>query len=286
MATVAVLGCGLLGSAMVENLLTKGNIVRVWNRTSARADALRPLGAVPCITPSEAVRGADRVHLVLSEDSAVDQVINLARPGLGAQAPLVDHSTNLPAAVAERYARLRGEGVAYTHAPVFMSPANARAAQGIMMVGGPPEELVNIVPALAAMTGRVWEVGPQPSRGAVYKLMGNSVLISLVGSLGDMLALGAAGGLDSTEALALFEVFNLGGMFPASTARVARKGEMAASFELAMARKDVRLMLQHAGGPEGLVVLPAVAAAMDQAVAEGHAEKDYTVYAWPRGRRP
>lgn len=285
MATVAVLGCGLLGSGMVENLLAKGHIVRVWNRTASRAEALKPLGAIPCMTPSEAVRGTDRVHLVLSEDAAVDSVINLMRPGLGSQTPVLDHTTNLPSAVGARYTSLRAQGVAYTHAPVFMSPANAKAAQGIMMVGGPADEVAALVPALSTMTGRVWEVGPDPIRAATFKLMGNSVLISLVGSLGDMLAIADAGGLDSTEALALFEVFNLGGMFPASTARVARKGEMAASFELAMARKDIRLMLQHAGGPDGLVVLPAVASAMDKALAEGHADKDYTIYAWPRGRK-
>lgn len=285
MATVAVLGCGLLGSGMVENLLTKGHLVRVWNRTPARARALEPLGAVVCMTPSEAVRGAERVHLVLSEDSAVDSVINLLRPSLGSATPLLDHTTNLPAAVAARYTRLRSEGLLYTHVPVFMSPANAKAAQGIMLIGGRAEEIVDIVPALASMTGRVWEVGEGPERAAVYKLMGNSVLISLVGALGDMLALAEAGGLDPAEAAKLFEVFNLGGMFPVSTARVARKGEMAASFELAMARKDVRLMLQHAGGAEGLVLLPAVAAAMDAAITQGHAQKDYSIYGWPRGRR-
>ncbi len=286
MSTVAVLGCGLLGSGMVENLLTKGNTVRVWNRTAARAEALASKGAIPCLTPSEAAKGADRVHLVLSDDAAVDHVINLVRPGLGAQTPLLDHTTNLPSAVAARHARLRADGIAYTHCPVFMSPANARSAQGIMMVGGPPEELAGLVALLAPMTGRVWEVGAAPERSAVYKLMGNAVLISMVGSLGDMLAIGDAGGLDSTESLALFEVFNLGGLFPASTMRVARKGEMPASFELTMARKDVRLMLQHAQGPDGLVVLPAVAAAMDAAIADGHGNKDYTIYAWPRGRKP
>ena len=52
-----------------------------------------------------------------------------------------------------------------------------------------------------------------------------------------------------------------------------------------MARKDVRLMMESAGGADGLVVLPAVAGAMDRALAEGHAARDFSIYAWPRGRR-
>jgi 3-hydroxyisobutyrate dehydrogenase len=46
-----------------------------------------------------------------------------------------------------------------------------------------------------------------------------------------------------------------------------------------MARKDVRLMLETAGGPGRLVVLPAVAAAMDQALAKGHGKDDYAIFA-------
>lgn len=284
MATVAVLGCGLLGSGFVENLRTKGESVQVWNRTASRASALAALGAVPASTPAEAVRGADRVHLVLTADEAVDEVLAAALPALGAGVPVLDHSTNLPALVRTRYTRLRADGVAYTHVPVFMGPANARAASGIMMIGGPAAEVEPLLPLLNPMTGRVWVVGEGVETAAVYKLMGNSVIISALGVLGDCLALGEAGGIDAAGAQKLFEVFNLGGYFPTAMARVAKRGDMAASFELAMARKDVRLMLDHAGGPEGLVVLPAVAAAMDEALAAGLGQKDYSTYAWPRAR--
>jgi len=41
------------------------------------------------------------VHLVLAEDTAVDSVIAALRPGLGAGVPILDHSTNLPARVAQ-----------------------------------------------------------------------------------------------------------------------------------------------------------------------------------------
>ena len=33
MTTIALLGTGLLGAGMVENLLAKGHAVRIWNRT-------------------------------------------------------------------------------------------------------------------------------------------------------------------------------------------------------------------------------------------------------------
>ncbi|MFN7145740.1 MAG: NAD(P)-binding domain-containing protein, partial [Myxococcota bacterium] len=73
--TIAVLGTGLLGSGMVENLLAKGERVVVWNRTAAKLAPLVETGAVAAATPAEAVRGAERVHLVLTADDAVDATI-------------------------------------------------------------------------------------------------------------------------------------------------------------------------------------------------------------------
>lgn len=284
MATVTVLGTGLLGAGFVENLLAKGNTVRVWNRSPAKLAPLVEKGAVAAPDPAEAVRGAERVHVVLAEDDAVDGVLAQAQPGLGST-PVFDHSTNRPDRVAERYARLRAEGVRYLHAPVFMSPADARGATGLMLVAGPVAEVEAARDALSTMTGKLWHAGERPEVAAAYKLVGNGVLVSLAGTLGDLFAVGEGAGLSPAQVLALFDVWRPTAALPFIGARVEKRGTVPASFELSMARKDVRLMIETAGGPVGLVVLPAVAAAMDAALAEGLAATDFAVYAWPRGRR-
>ena len=51
------------------------------------------------------------------------------------------------------------------------------------------------------------------------------------------------------------------------------RGDFSASFELTMARKDMRLMIEAAGG-QPMVVLPAIATAMDEAIAKGHGKDD------------
>jgi 3-hydroxyisobutyrate dehydrogenase len=52
------------------------------------------------------------------------------------------------------------------------------------------------------------------------------------------------------------------------------------SWELAMARKDARLMLEEATrGGVPLAVLPAIAAELDRWIARGHAQDDWTVIA-------
>jgi 3-hydroxyisobutyrate dehydrogenase-like beta-hydroxyacid dehydrogenase len=52
-------------------------------------------------------------------------------------------------------------------------------------------------------------------------------------------------------------------------------GNFTPGFELTMARKDVRLMLETAVGP--LAVLPGVADRMDTLIAEGHGDQDMGV---------
>src|SRR5260221_4980995 len=54
------------------------------------------------------------------------------------------------------------------------------------------------------------------------------------------------------------------------------------AFELAMARKDVRLMLETAGD-KPLAMLPGIAARMDALIAGGHGEQDLAVMGFGAG---
>lgn len=277
MTTVALLGTGLLGAAMIENLLQKGHTVRAWNRSRDKLAPLVQKGAQPAGDPADCVRGACRVHLVLAEDAAVDAVTAQLRVALGKDVPLIDHSTNSPAKVAARFTALRAQGVRYVPAPVFMSPQNAREASGLMLLAGPKADADALQKDLAAMTGKAWWVGERPDLAAVYKLAGNSVFFAMAAAMNDVLAMGKGSDVPPEQMLALFDVFKPGGALPFLGQRLLRAGDGAASFELTMARKDARLM-QEAAGSAPLLVLPAVAAAMDRAIARGQGSADYAAF--------
>lgn len=276
MSNVAVLGTGLLGSGFVERMLGQGHAVRVWNRSADKLAPLVALGAVAADSPADAVRGADRVHLVLAADDAVEAVITALRPGLGDGVVIVDHSTNLPARVAARAEALAGEGIAYLHAPVFMAPANARAGTGLMLLSGSAALREVVTPALATLTGKVIDLGDRPDHAAVLKLIGNGLLIGTAGLMGDLFAVAQGAGLGSTDVLGLLEAFAPPPAFTAQ--RVLRSGTGPVGFELTMARKDIRLMIETAGAGR-LDVLPAVAASMDAHIDAGQGAADYTIFA-------
>jgi 3-hydroxyisobutyrate dehydrogenase len=102
----------------------------------------------------------------------------------------------------------------------------------------------------------------------------------MMNSVFDMLGLAKALGIPATEASTLFEFFNPAAMLPARTQSVLKANFSQASWELAMARKDVRLMLEEARrGDVALTLTPAIAALMDAWIEKGHAHDDWSVIA-------
>jgi 3-hydroxyisobutyrate dehydrogenase-like beta-hydroxyacid dehydrogenase len=283
MPTITYLGTGLLGSAFAEAAAKRGDTVTAWNRSPQKLQALTQFDIKPAATPADAVRGASRVHLVLKDDAVVEEVIAAARPGLSRDAVLIDHTTTLPALTAKRAERLAGEGIKYLHAPVFMGPAAARSAQGSMMAAGPRALFESVKADLAAMTGRLEFMGERPDIAAVNKLLGNALIIGLVGVMSDVLAIAQASDVDGLDAIKLLQMLDLNAMVAGRGANMA-KGKFDPSFELAMARKDVRLMLETVGA-RPMATLPAMAARMDQLIAAGRGNEDFSVVAMDAAKR-
>jgi 3-hydroxyisobutyrate dehydrogenase len=277
MATVAFLGTGLLGSGMVEAMLRRGESVTVWNRTESKARALEAHGAKVATSPAEAVANAERVHMTLPDDAIVDQIIGSFSPRLRADAVVIDHSTTSPRGTKARIERMAASGVRFLHAPVFMSPQMARDAVGLMAVSGPEAVYARVAGNLEKMTGEVWYLGDRADLAAAYKLFGNSMLFVITGGLTDIFAMAKALDVPAIDAVSVFSKFKVGGLITGRGEKIAR-GDFDTSFELTMARKDLRLMLEAADG-QPTVVLPAVAKKMDEAIAKGHGADDLSIIA-------
>ncbi|MBK6581075.1 MAG: NAD(P)-dependent oxidoreductase [Sandaracinaceae bacterium] len=275
----AFLGTGLLGTGMAEGALGRGDTVSVWNRTLERAAGLAQHGATLAPTPAEAVVGADVVHLVLTNDAAVDGVLaqletsltDLVRRGV----PLLDHSTTSPAGTAARAAQLWERGVTYLHAPVFMSPNAARAAQGTVIVAGPRAGFDAHEAKLAPMCAMLRHVGERADLAAIMKLIGNAMNLSMLNGLADILTM--ARGLDVTpeQALAVFGIIDVRFVID-GRGRAMAAGQYDPLWTVDVARKDVALMLGCAPG-ESFGALAAVDHALDALQQAGAGELDVAV---------
>jgi 3-hydroxyisobutyrate dehydrogenase len=274
----AFLGMGLLGSNFVRAMRTRNIDVKVWNRTTSKAQTLKQYGAKPFAALADAVAGADKIHLTLKDDATVDEILQKAAPALMPGAVIIDHTTTSKDGAVERTAFWKSKGFTYLHAPVFMGPQNALEASGFMLVSGDQEVIAKHQDELSAMTGKLLNLGEEEGKAAAMKLLGNLFLLTLTAGLSDTLALAKVFGVSATDLLQLFDNWNPGASMPARLKRIAEGKFESPSWELDMARKDAGLMMTAAGAAH-LAIIPAIAAEMDKRIADGFGNYDWSVIA-------
>jgi 3-hydroxyisobutyrate dehydrogenase len=262
----------------VRAALRRGDKVNVWNRTLDKAALLGKEGAMVFPLISDAVKGAERVHLVLSDDAAVEAVIKEVLPFLAKDAAVIDHtSTSVKGAVA-RTESLVALGVTYQHCPVFMSPQNALESSGVMLISGDAARYAHLKSALTPMTGKLVYFGADAGRAAAMKLAGNLMLMAITTGLADAAAFLKALDVPRNEINTLFESFNPGASVQPRAKRMLTGSYDNPSWELNMARKDARLILAEAAdAAPALAMVPHYAAFMDKFIAQGLGQSDWTV---------
>ncbi len=276
----AFLGIGLLGSNFVKAMLQKGDAVQVWNRTASKAKALEQYGAKAFDNVEDAVQGADVIHVTLKDDATVDEVLEAAAKGLKQGAVIIDHTTTSVKGAKQRTAYWKNKGFTYQHAPVFMGPQNALESTGFMLVSGDQSIIEKYQPQLSKMTGKLLNFGAEEGKAAGIKLSGNLFLLSVTAGIADALALAKVHGIQPWELLHLFNNWNPGAMAPARLKKITEGKFDEPSWELNMARKDAGLMLSAAEeGGTNLAIIPAIADVMDQWIAKGHGNDDWSVIA-------
>jgi len=276
----AFLGIGLLGSNFVKAMRKRGDEVQVWNRTASRAKALEAEGAKAFENVTDAVKGADIIHLTLRDDESVDEVLKNAEAGLKPGALIVDHTTTSVDGAVARAKAWKAKGFTYLHAPVFMGPPNALESTGYMLVSGDQTAIKKAEPELSKMTGKLLNLGDQEGKAAGMKLTGNLFLQVMTVGISDMLALAKGLGISGDELQGLFSEWNPAAAMPARLKRILTGNFDQPSWELVMARKDSGLMMAEAEKTGAhLVAIPAIAAEMDKWIEKGYGSKDWSVMA-------
>ena len=70
---IAILGTGLMGTALAEAMINAGNETIVFNRTALKTEPLVTLGAKAAATASEAIMAADASIIVLTDGASVEK---------------------------------------------------------------------------------------------------------------------------------------------------------------------------------------------------------------------
>jgi 3-hydroxyisobutyrate dehydrogenase len=275
--TVAVLGTGIMGSAIARRLLAAGFAVRAWNRTRERAEPLAEAGAELAASPADAADQADFVLTMLTDGGAVEGTMFGWR---GAAAAMADGAIWLQAStVGMRSAQVLGRAAAmqdlvYVDCPVLGSKEPAERGQLVVLASGPEEVRERCMPVFEPLAKRVLWVGPAGS-GSRLKLVTNAWLIGVVGALAEAIALAQCTGVDPAQFLEAIK----GGSVDAPVAEIKGRAMIDAqfppSFPLSLAHKDIRLVQQAAFDSDLLLPLAGtMAQQFGRAIQLGHGDDD------------
>lgn len=196
MTKIAFLGIGLMGRHQAQHLIDAGHDVTAWNRTRAKAEALR--GATVADSPRAAVTGAQIIVTMLENGPIVETVLfegpDAAADGLAQGALVIDMSSIKPAEAQDHAARLAPRGVAHVDAPVSGGTVGAENATLAIMCGGTDADFDRAAPILSVM-GRPVHVGPTGA-GQLAKLANQMIVGTTIATVAEAFAFAARGGAD------------------------------------------------------------------------------------------
>ena len=281
---IGFIGLGSMGLPMATNLLTAGHKLRVYNRTTSKADPLVKRGA-ELVSNSAAVASPGGVVItMLADDAAVEGVVvgvdtiahRLAPGGIH-----ISMSTIAPA-TSRKLAQYHAEnGSIYVTAPVFGRPEAAAAKRLWICTSGPHEAKHKVAQILHAMGQKIFDFGEDPGAALAVKVSGNFLIAAAMEAVAEALAMVEKNGIDRVAAIEMLSSTLFAcPVYQGYGKAIAEMRHTPAGFRLPLGLKDVELMLE-AGG-EARVPMPVAAILRDRflaSIAKGREEMDWSAFA-------
>ncbi len=288
---IGFIGLGNMGSAMATHLINTGHEVTVYNRSRGKVDALAAQGAQAADSVADACRG-DVVMTMLAND---DAVAAMAFGDDGIVASLTQGATHVSSstisvALSERLTAAHADaGQQFIAAPVFGRPEAAQAAKLFVVAAGPPASLDAVSGVFDAFSQRTFVVSEEPKIANLVKLSGNFLIMSVIESLGEAMALVGKAGVDKHQYLDILTSTLFGApIYQTYGGLIAGEQFEPAGFAASLGQKDTRLVL--AAAEELQVPMPVASLIRDRflaLLARGGADLDWSAIgalsAWEAG---
>ena len=188
-----------MGLPMSKNIAKAGYNLTVFNRSKNKAEPLKEFGAKISNTLKDAVDGSDIIITMLTDDTAVDAVMNDSDflENLKSGSIVIDMSSVKPTTATKHGNNLKLKNVNYLDAPVSGGTIGAEEASLAIMVGGEQNIFDDAFDILKKM-GNPTLVGPIGS-GQVSKLA-NQIIVGLtIGAVAEAVTLCEKAGADPNK---------------------------------------------------------------------------------------
>jgi len=165
---VTVIGLGAMGSALARRLVEAGHAVTVWNRTSAKSDAIVELGAAAALSVGDAIAANDVVVVCVRGYSAADEIFRPTEvAALLDGRTVIQLGTGTPTEASEAAAWFDELGAAYLDGAIMDFPEHVGTSDCQVLVSGDPAVFEECSWVLDAFGGDIRYLGQDPAASAV-----------------------------------------------------------------------------------------------------------------------
>ncbi|MBM3567778.1 MAG: NAD(P)-dependent oxidoreductase [Alphaproteobacteria bacterium] len=277
-ARLGWIGIGRMGYPMAARLAKAGAEMAVYNRTRAKAEPLREVGASVVDTPAE-LAGREIVFTMVSTSEDLLAVTLgkdglLSRPG---QVPkiVIDCSTVSEEASAKLRAAAAERGAMMLAAPVSGNAKVVKAGKLSLVVSGPRPAYDRALPWLEKLGTGVAYVG-EGELARIVKICHNVFLGVVIQSLVEITVLAEKAGVPRHAFLEFMNQSVMGSVFTRYKTPALVKLDFTTTFTPPLLRKDMDLGLAAAKGLNVPMPVAAAAREMVQAlIGNGHLDDDF-----------
>jgi 3-hydroxyisobutyrate dehydrogenase-like beta-hydroxyacid dehydrogenase len=248
--SLGFIGLGNMGLPIATNLLTAGYQLRVYNRTSRKAEPLIATGAKLVDSAADVIEPGGIVFTMLADDATVKSIAVsnsdfLERfSGGGIHVSMSTIAPETARDLAEEHAK---KAVAYLSAPVIGRPDRAAAGALFILLAGESNAKRTVEPLLKSLGQRIFDLGDKPWHANVAKLVVNFNIAAAIECMAEGFTLAEKEGIPRLKISELLsETLFSCVAYKGYGDLVAGHRYEPAGFRLRLGWKDVRLILQTA----------------------------------------
>lgn len=149
MQKIGFIGTGVMGSGIINNLLTAGYNINLYTRTESKAEPLIKKGADWYASPKNVAENSDIIFSMVGFPKDVEEIYfkdNGIFAGLKPDKIIVDMTTSTPTLAKKIGQKAETIGVKAIDAPVSGGDSGARDGKLTIMVGGSKEAYQELLP--------------------------------------------------------------------------------------------------------------------------------------------
>ncbi len=231
-------GLGNLGGALAMNLVRAGFDLAVTDRDRDRAETLVEAGARWRPSAAELAVGCDAVITCLPSPVVSEQVLARLVPAMHEGATWIEMSTVGRDDILRFAGMAAGHGVRTLELPVTGGVHLAARGEITLLAGGDADLVEMHRPALDALGGRLFHMGPLGS-AAVIKVITNMLAFIHLVADGEALMLAKRGGLDLGQAWEAIRASSGNSFVHETEGQLILNGSYDVGFSMDLAMKDL-----------------------------------------------